>query len=108
MMGVSIEAPWSLPCKAVVSAKPDARTDDLPAQMFGGYFRTVPEMCGYPYSEEVCYMSPDGSHRLVWGNQWMYSAMSSPIYLEGPEGITRQCSGWVLEAAVGARGSFEP
>merc|ERR1719460_1316272 len=93
MMGVSIEAPWSLPCRAVLEAEPEV----LPPFALGEYIRAIPADCGVPMQEEVCYVSKTKSHRLVWGNQPKYSAPDSLIYLEGTTGISRQCSGWVLE-----------
>merc|ERR1719506_332866 len=82
MMGVSIEAPWSLPCMAAVKAPPMK----LPPTALDSYVRTIPSECGAPMQEEVCYMSPAKTHRLVWGNQPKYSAAESLIYMEGTEG----------------------
>ena len=55
---------------------------------------------------EVCYMSPSGGHRLVWGNQPQFSSASRMMYLEETTGISRQCAGWVLEG-LGADGEFD-
>jgi hypothetical protein len=103
MNGVSVESPWSPPCKAVVDAPPAT----LPGTALGSYVRTLAADCGAPSQAVVCYMSPTQSHRLVWGNQAKYSSAESMMYLEGATGIARQCSGWVLEAA-NAAGDYEP
>merc|ERR1719331_3369021 len=104
MMGVSIEAPWSLPCMAAVKAPPMK----LPPTALDSYVRTIPSECGAPMQEEVCYMSPAKTHRLVWGNQPKYSAAESLIYMEGTEGISRQCAGWVLEEIGPGGEGYEP
>jgi hypothetical protein len=103
MKGVSVESPWSLPCEAVVSASPGY----VPGTAVAAYTRTLAADCGAPLQDEVCYMSPTKSHRLVWGNQAKFSSASSAMYMENTTGITRRCSGWVLEAA-GEGGGYEP
>jgi len=105
MNGVSIESPWSPPCKAVVSAPPDTEPP-LPGTARGAYVRTLAADCGAPAQAEVCYMSPSGGHRLVWGNQPQFSSASRMMYLEETTGISRQCAGWVLEG-LGADGEFD-
>jgi hypothetical protein len=104
MNGVSVESPWSPPCKAVVSAPPESEL--LPGTALGAYTRTLATDCGAPAQDVVCYMSPSAAHRLVWGGQTKGPG-GTMMYLEGTAPISRQCSGWVLEA-LGPAGEFEP
>jgi hypothetical protein len=106
MNGVSVESPWSPPCKAALSAPaPMDLPFPLPGTALASYTRTLAADCGAPVQDEVCYMSPSSQYRLVWGNQAKGPA-ASMMYLEASTGIPRKCSGWVLEE-LGTSG-YEP
>merc|ERR1719506_2470773 len=64
LAGFSVEQPWSPPCSAVVSAGPGL----IPGTAIGTYERKEAVDCGAPAQGVVCYMSPTGLFRLIWGN----------------------------------------
>jgi hypothetical protein len=102
LAGFSIEQPWSPACSAVITAPPGI----LPGTATGTYARTEAASCGAPAQDVVCYMSPTGMYRIIWGNQALFSADPNLLIFDGMNGLHRQCSGWVLEYLVD--GSFVP
>merc|ERR1719326_956047 len=102
LAGFSIEQPWSPPCSAVVTAEAGL----IPGTATGTYVRTEADDAGCAGQAEVCYVSPTGMYRLVWGNQDLFSEPSNMLIFEGMDGLHRSCSGWVLEFLVD--GAFVP